>query len=147
MVNTGIRLQCRRHRFDSWVRKIPWRRKWQPTPVFLPRKSHWQRILAGYSPWGHKELDTTEQLTVSLILSVSQWLLSLTLLLYLRQQLRLSFHFLSPYLLPALLPVMHSHNKLSRNWEQDLWWPISELSACSPVCIQTKYSIYNNWKM
>ena len=37
--------QCRRRRFDSWVRKIPWRRKWQPTPVFLPGKSHGQRSL------------------------------------------------------------------------------------------------------
>ena len=41
--------------FDPWVRKIPWRRKWQPTPVFLLGKSHGQRSLAGYSPWGHKE--------------------------------------------------------------------------------------------
>jgi len=41
-------------RFDPWVRKIPWRRKWEPTPVFLPGKSHGQKILAGYSPWGHK---------------------------------------------------------------------------------------------
>ena len=40
--------------FDPWVRKIPWRRKWQPTPVFLPGKSHGQRNLVGYSPWGHK---------------------------------------------------------------------------------------------
>ena len=46
--------QCRRHGFDPWVRKIPWRRKWQLTPVFLPRKSHEQRSLAGYSPWGCK---------------------------------------------------------------------------------------------
>ena len=44
---------CRRHRFDPWVRKIPWRRKWQPTPVFLPGKSHGQRSLVGYSPWGY----------------------------------------------------------------------------------------------
>ena len=42
------------------VRKIPWGRKWQATPVFLPGKSNGQRNLAGYSPWGHKELDTTE---------------------------------------------------------------------------------------
>ena len=41
-------------------RKIPWRRKWQPTPIFLPGKSHGQRILADYSPWGHKDSDTTE---------------------------------------------------------------------------------------
>ena len=52
--------QCGRPRFDLWVGKIPWRRAWQPTPVFLPRESHGQRSLAGYSPWGHKEWDMTE---------------------------------------------------------------------------------------
>ena len=46
--------------FDPWVRKIPGKRKWQPTPVFLPEKSHGQRNLVGYSPWGHKESDPTE---------------------------------------------------------------------------------------
>ena len=46
--------QWRRHRFDPWVGMILWRRKWQPKPVFLPRKSHGQRSLVGYSPWGHK---------------------------------------------------------------------------------------------
>ena len=54
--------QCRRRQrreFNPWVRKIPWRRKWQPTPVFLHEKSHGQRSLVGYSPWGRKELDTT----------------------------------------------------------------------------------------
>ena len=61
-----IRLQCRRPGFDPWVGKIPWRRKWQPTPVFLPGESHAQRSLVGYSPWGHKESDTTERLTLSL---------------------------------------------------------------------------------
>ena len=43
--------------FDPWVRRIPWRRKWQPTAVFLPGKSYGQRSLAGYSPWGLKESD------------------------------------------------------------------------------------------
>ena len=43
------------------IRKIPWSRRWQPAPVFLPRKFHGQRSLAGYSPWGHKESDTTER--------------------------------------------------------------------------------------
>ena len=47
-------------RFDPWVRKIPWRGVWQPTPVFLPGKSHGQRSLVGYSPWGHKGLAMTE---------------------------------------------------------------------------------------
>jgi len=48
--------QCRRCRFDLWVGKIPWRRKLQTTPVFLPGKSHGQRSLVGYSPWGHKRV-------------------------------------------------------------------------------------------
>ena len=48
--------QCRRCQFDPWVRKIPWRRKWQPPPVFLPGKPHGQRSLAGYSPWGCKRV-------------------------------------------------------------------------------------------
>ena len=48
--------------FSSWVGKIPWRRKQQPTPVFLAGKSHGQRSLEGYSPWGHKEYNMTEQL-------------------------------------------------------------------------------------
>ena len=49
--------QCRRHkrcRFIPWVRKIPWRGEWQPTPVFLPGESHGQRSLVGYTPWDHK---------------------------------------------------------------------------------------------
>ena len=45
--------------------KIPWRRKWQPTPIFLPEKSHGQRSLMDYSPWAHKELDRTEWLSTS----------------------------------------------------------------------------------
>ena len=54
---------CRRHRsceFYPWVRKIPWKRKWQPSPVFLPGESHGQRSLVSCSPWGPKELATTE---------------------------------------------------------------------------------------
>ena len=45
---------------------MPWRMEWKPTPVFLPGESHGQRNLKGYSPWGHKELDRTKQLTLSL---------------------------------------------------------------------------------
>ena len=55
--------QCRRHkrcRFDPWVGNIPWRRTWQPTPVFLPGEFYGQRSLVGYSPWGHKESNMTE---------------------------------------------------------------------------------------
>ena len=53
----------------SLVRKIPWRREWLPTPVFLPGEFHRQRSLVGYSPRGHKESDTTERLTLSLWLT------------------------------------------------------------------------------
>jgi len=59
--------QCRRHRrnrFHPWVWKTPWRRKWQPTSVLLPGKSHGWKSLAGYSPWGRKESDKTEQLSM-----------------------------------------------------------------------------------
>ena len=56
-------VQCRRPGFDSWVGKIPWSRKWQPIPVFLTGEFHGQRSLAGYSLWGHKEVDTTEHET------------------------------------------------------------------------------------
>ena len=48
--------QCRTHGFHPWMGKIPWRRKWQPTPVFLPEKSHRQRSLVGHSVWGCKRV-------------------------------------------------------------------------------------------
>ena len=50
----------------DFFNKIRWRRKWQPTTVFLPGESHGQRCLAGYSPWGRKESDTTERLSIML---------------------------------------------------------------------------------
>ena len=53
--------RCKRHGIYPWVGKIPWRRKWQPSLVFLPGESHEQRSLAGYSPWGCKESYTTER--------------------------------------------------------------------------------------
>ena len=67
-----IHLQCRKHRLDPGVGKIPWRRKWQPTPVFLSGKFHGQRSLEGYSPWCCKESDTTEWLSTFIIFVVGQ---------------------------------------------------------------------------
>ena len=46
--------------FSPWVEKMSWRKKWPPAPVFLPRESHGQKNLVGYSPWGRKKLDATE---------------------------------------------------------------------------------------
>ena len=59
-----ICLQCSRPGLNPWVWKIPWSRKWQHTPGFLPGKSHGQRSLAGYHPEGCKESDLTEPLTL-----------------------------------------------------------------------------------
>ena len=59
----------RETRVQSLGRKIPWRRKWQSTPVLLPGKSHGQRSLVGYRPWGHKESDMTERLHFHFTLS------------------------------------------------------------------------------
>ena len=58
---------------DPWIEKIPWRRAWQLAPVFLPGGSHGQRRLAGYSPWGCKESDTTEQLTLHFHFMIGSW--------------------------------------------------------------------------
>ena len=52
--------RCKRCGLDPWI-KIPWRRAWKPTPVFLPGESQGQKSLAAYSPWGHKELDAAEE--------------------------------------------------------------------------------------
>ena len=59
-----ICLQYRRPGFNPWVRKMLWKKEWLPTPVFLPGRYHEQRCLAGYSPWGCEESDTTELLTL-----------------------------------------------------------------------------------
>ena len=58
--------QFRSTGFDPWVRKIPWRREWQPTPVLLPGEIHGRKSLEGYSPWCHKKSDMTRWLSLSL---------------------------------------------------------------------------------
>ena len=66
-----FRLQCRKHRrlgFDPWAGKIPWRRAWQPTPLFLPEAFQGQRSLEGYSSWGGKESNTAERLSMHTVL-------------------------------------------------------------------------------
>ena len=63
MAQDGKEYACNAGELSSIHGKIPWRREWLPTPVFLPGQFHGQRSLVGYSPWGHKELDTAERLT------------------------------------------------------------------------------------
>ena len=57
-------LECERLGFDPWIKKISWRREWQPTPVFFPGDSHGEKSLTDYNPWDHKESDSTEQLSL-----------------------------------------------------------------------------------
>ena len=70
-----ICLQCRRPRFNSWVKKIPWRRAWLPTPVFLPGEFHGWRSLVGYSPWGPKESIRSQRVRTELYILGTQYLL------------------------------------------------------------------------
>ena len=99
--NKKIHLQfrkCRKCRFDPWVGKIPWRRKWQPALVFLPGESYKQRSLEHYSPRGHKESDTTERLKNS----IKIWSISPSSLVYLRWNR--TFLASWPHFLPYFLP-------------------------------------------
>ena len=66
--------QCgihKRHKFNLWVGKIPWSRKWQPTPAFLPGKSHGQSSLMGYSPWVTKSQTRLKQLSIAHIIIIT----------------------------------------------------------------------------
>ena len=65
--------RLKRPEFDPWIRRIPCRREWHPTPVFLPGEFHGQRSLAGSSPWGCKELDMTEQEHTVFLFNVSSF--------------------------------------------------------------------------
>ena len=64
-----ICLQRRRPGFNPWVRKIPWRSEWLPTPLFLPGEFHGQRSLAGYSPWYHKKWESPTSTVFEIIFS------------------------------------------------------------------------------
>ena len=86
MVKESTR-QCRRCRFSPWVGKIPWRRKWQPTLVFLPEQSHGQRSLAGYSPWDLREMDTTTTEQQQHIVDLVTYLLILLILSFTEQKI------------------------------------------------------------
>ena len=87
-LNPGQR--TKRHGFDPWVRKMPWRRKWQPTLVFWPGKSHRQRSLAGSSQWSGKELYTTQQLNNNCVPSHIQVITEVSnILLFVQWQLYL----------------------------------------------------------
>ena len=94
-----ICLQRGRPRFSIWVRKIPWRSEWLPTPIYLPGESHGQRSLAGYNPWSCKEVDTTEQFTLFHIASKA--------LLFPHHLKPFALYLLFIYFLAALFSMWH----------------------------------------
>ena len=122
--------QCRRHTrsgFDPWVGKIPWRRAWQPTPVFLPGESHGQRSLAGYSWWGHRELDTIKHAQYYFIYVLVSLVSSQCIVFVFKQLIPLNMHFciLVSFFTWYILDVFHaayslkasfSGNSLSVQW-------------------------------
>ena len=112
--------QYRRHkrcRFNPWVRKIPWNKKWQPTPVFLPGKFHGQRGLVGYNPQGCKESATTERLS-TIYLSIYIFLIEVCC-----------------YLVTKLCPTMQPHGL------QHTRFPCPPLSPeiCSSSCPSSRW--------
>ena len=84
----SVCLQCRRPGFNPWVGKLSWRRKWQPTPVFLPGKSHGQRSLASYSLWDCKESGHNVA-TKQQIFHCNMYHISIPLLIYVASMTRL----------------------------------------------------------
>ena len=118
----------RRQEFDPWVRKIPWSRAWQPTPVFLPGESHGQKSLGGYRPWGRTELDATERLSMRKHVKV----LGLTPFLVCNQ------HCVSRTVHPAGLS-MHTQASWTPALQSEVWFlqcisPGAEL-LCKWVCV------------
>ena len=97
---------------NPWVRKITWRREQPPTPVFLPGEFHGQRGLVGYSPWGRKEVDTTEQLTVSLTSRLSR-----------------GFPGGSVAKKKICLPMQETQETRDRPWKEEKWQPPYSLES------------------
>ena len=117
-----IHLQCGRCGFDPWVGKIPWRRAWQPTLVFLPGESHGQRGLVVYNPWGHKELDTTEWLSTAQLTLIQKAKLRALPAIYVcytwEQAICLSESLLSFFLFPTALGLGYCEQAFSGCGEQ-----------------------------
>ena len=123
--------QCKRHRFDPWVRKMPWRRKWRSTPVFFPGKSHGQRSLVGYSSWvrkrvGHDRVTKQQQPTENSVQHVTTYQIGLDSVSHyqgerwgeMSRKARMGWKMWCRWTSRSLLHIHHFHRlseKMSRN--------------------------------
>ena len=132
--------QYRRHKsrgFDPWVGKSPWRRAWQTTPVFLPRKSHGQRSLAGYSPGVAKSRTQVARLGTHIPL--------LTGSLYLLTSISL-FLLAPPFYTLTLLWVRHEDSTWSDSIQHLSLCVLPDFTQC-PQGAPTLYNVVNMWVM
>ena len=141
-----------RRGFDPWVGKIPWRNKWQPTPVLLPREFHGQRSLAGYSPWGHKESDITERLhflsflSAFLMVQFSHWYMTtgetivLTMWTFVGNMMLLLFNMLFKF----VTPFLPRSKRLLISWLQSLSAMILEPMKRKSYCFHF-FPFYLPW--
>ena len=153
--------------FNPWIQKIPWRRKWQPTPVFLPEEFHGRRSLVGYSPWGCKESDTTEVTAREVIkhfffnflllnlkeLAYSDWLLLL-------RNMHIRFFCLfswsdSPFVCVCMCAEKYSIVWLYQfiypfSYWRTFWWPLSfgcyneccYQQLCAHFCVDISFQVF-----
>ena len=117
--------QCRRHGSDPWVRKIPWRRKWQPAPVFLTGKSHGQRSLKGYSPWGNKRVG--HDLATKIITVTRRNISLLSMMLALGHRLCWAVCYYAMFHFPP-------HQEWVLNFDQCLFSILSRMPLCCCCC-------------
>ena len=131
--------RCNKLEFDPWVRKIPWRRKWEPTPVLLPGESHGQRNLVGCSPQGHTESDVPEvtQHTLMYKTQGGPGVIHLQVLLHDSHSLRFS-----PFLLTSLEVGAHSPvlQMVNLRLTENVKFPGSDVTLC-PLYRQSSSSI------
>ena len=118
-------MRCKRGGFDPWVIKIPWRRAWQPTPVFLPGKSHAQRSLVGYSSCRRKELDTTERLSTHAHVCIYMSIIALSLHTYSHTHTHTHTHTHFTQFPKWILAINTFIHRTLHSTSMALKWPIS----------------------
>ena len=123
--------RCERHRFNPWVGKIRWRKKQQPTLALLPGKFHEQRSLVGNSPWGHKEADMTEWLSVGTHTHAHFLCHNKVIILELLSKLNLPpfFHWIDKL-----------YSDMFHRYNEPIWWYFSRIFTLFFLLLSTGYS-------